>query len=173
MTTGVEGAPDGWPYRRRRHAPASGRLVAGLLGLVLALAGCAGHLDVIPEKNQGPEQLAQDQRECEAETRNASSYARMVGKAFVGSLVGPIVGLVVGGAAGLAVAVASLKDTPTNRPLQDLGISVGVGAGVGAVVGAIVGPKAGVKEEQHAMAESFRRCMRDRGYTVGRDEPAH
>lgn len=147
------------------------RMVAGLVVVALVVVGCVPRLTIIPKADQSAEQLARDQRECEAEAQKASGYVKMAGKAFVGSLVGPLVGGAIGGAAGLVIGLSLLASSATDRPLQFLAVIAAGGIAAGAVVGAFMGPKEGVKQEQEAVTHAFEQCMRDRGYIVGRDRP--
>jgi len=139
--------------------------------LVLA-SGCASRAFVFPEHDQSPAQLAKDQAECTAEAQKNADATEAVGKGlgttFVASLAGAIVGAGFGALVGFGVASAESPSNPT-----DAGLIIGGGAGVGAVIGWFVGTGFGVRasarQAQNLVDDAFQRCMKQRGYTVGRE----
>jgi hypothetical protein len=145
-------------------------IVAGLLVLAIVLGGCALPLTIVPEKGQDAEQVARDQRECEAEMQEGIRYAAMAGKALGMSAIGTVVGGVAGAIVGLGVGVGLATTPPIDRHPEVIVVGAAFGfAAVGAVAGAVLGPKKAVADERDVMAKAFQRCMEERGYTVWRD----
>lgn len=130
------------------------RIAAGLLATIILASGCASRAFVFLEQDQSPAQLAKDQ----AGLRTT----------FIGSLAGAIVGAGLGALLGVWIAANASPSNPTVA-----GLIIGGGAGVGAVIGWFVGTGFGVmasaRESQDLVDDAFQRCMKARGYTVGRE----
>lgn len=148
------------------------RVAAGLLATIILATGCVSRAFVFPEHDQSPAQLAKDQAECMAEAKKNADTTEAVGRGLgttlIGSIAGAIVGAGFGALIGFGVASAESPSNPT-----DAGLIIGGGAGVGAVIGWFVGTAIGVKtsarQAQDLVDDAFQRCMKRRGYTVGRE----
>ena len=122
-------------------------------------------MSISSERAQSADQLARDQRECEAEVQTVTRNVATAGKALVMVAGGAVAGVIVGGVLGLGAGLAG--DSLGPHPEKQILLAAFVGSVIGAVVGAIVSPKEVVTEERDARAKEFRRCMEERGYSVG------
>ncbi len=108
-----------------------------ILGLVIAMAGCAAHPDpIVDMQGVNPELLAADWKDCEGYSQEIAVSKGVAKGAGVGGGVGAVAGAING--------------------------DVGRGAANGALVGATRSGLDADRDKQRV----FKRCLRGRGYRV-------
>jgi len=134
------------------------RCLSGYLAVVFLFSGCASQVPryvVSPAKGQTPQQMDNDQFECNLQAQKQTDYNP--DKALTD---GALVGLLVGGAAGAGLGAAAGASS---------GI-VGTGASVGAIAGGGIGATLGgsylYDKDLNQTQRAYYACLETRGYTL-------
>jgi hypothetical protein len=152
---------------RARYA----KVAAALLATIIVLNGCAKNALVILDQNPSAD-LAKDQAECATEAKASAEQAGAVGRGVSTTLTASIAGAIGGAGLGALLGVWIAANASSQDP-KETGLIIAAGAGAGAVIGWFVGTgfgiRASAREAQDLVDQAFERCMKQRGYKIGRD----
>jgi outer membrane lipoprotein SlyB len=132
--------------------------VAGVVFLILAVAGCAPASRLVmtyPGSGQSMDQHQRDKAECDAWAARESQAEPGAG-AVGGAVVGGVIGAAAGTLLGLVVGAFT----------HDLGGGAAMGAALGGAMGGMQGAAGGAASEHGRNLDAYRACMMGKGYAV-------